>query len=66
MPLLLPLYAIYPHASAAHTLQPPAFVFYGHAAASAHASVAFPDVLPLEVGKAVKLGIMRQIAPGEV
>ena len=49
-----------------HPPQPPAFVLDGYAAASAHASVAFPDVLPLEVGTAVKLGIMRQIAPGDV
>ena len=44
-----------------HPPQPPAFVLDGYAAA-----VAFPDVLPLEVGTAVKLGIMRQIAPGDV
>jgi hypothetical protein len=49
-----------------HPPQPPPFLLDGYAAASEHASVAFPDLLPLEVGTAVKLGIMRQIAPGDV
>jgi hypothetical protein len=30
------------------------------------ASLAFPDVLLLEAGKVVKLGVMRQVSPGDV
>ena len=44
--------------------QPIAFVFDAESASAANASLDFPDMLQLVVGKVVRLGVMKQLMPG--
>ncbi len=53
------------HVAAHNTrLQPIAFVFDAETASAANASLDFPDMLQLAVGKVVRLGVMKQLIPG--